>query len=107
MVLTTNAANVGNEFSWTFATDGSLTLAGNLISSGASPAPSISGFSSISTLVSLNTPVAYSSLTAIAGLRAFINDANLVAAGNFGQQVSGGGANSTPVWSDGTNWYIG
>ena len=54
-----------------------------------------------------NTPVPYSTLTASAGARAFINDGNLVASGNFGAQVSGGGANIVPVWSNGTNWYIG
>ena len=43
----------------------------------------------------------------IAGQRAFINDANIAASGNFGATVSGGGANNTPVWSDGVNWYIG
>jgi len=42
-----------------------------------------------------------------AGARGFITDGNLVAAGNFAAQVSGGGANSVPVYSDGTNWYIG
>jgi hypothetical protein len=44
------------------------------------------------------------------GLRGFVNDANLVAAGNFGAQVSDGGGtggNTVPVWSDGFNWYIG
>ena len=46
-------------------------------------------------------------LTAIAGGRAFINNANLVATGNFGNQVGSGGSNTVPVWSDGTNWYIG
>jgi hypothetical protein len=51
--------------------------------------------------------VAYTNLTAVAGGRAFINDGNLVAAGNFGSQVAGGGGNTVPVWSDGTNWYIG
>jgi len=57
----------------------------------------------------ITTPVAYSTLTAVAGARAFINDGNLVAAGggSFGAQVSGDGANICPVWSDGTNWYIG
>jgi hypothetical protein len=55
----------------------------------------------------VTTPVAYANLTATAGARAFINDGNLVAAGNFGSQVSGGGANTVPVWSDGANWYIG
>jgi hypothetical protein len=55
----------------------------------------------------VTTPVAYSTLTAVTGARAFVNDGNLVASGNFGAQVSGGGANTVPIWSDGTNWYIG
>jgi len=46
-------------------------------------------------------------LTAISGARAFVNDANLVAANNFGQRISGGASNIVPVWSDGTNWFIG
>jgi hypothetical protein len=53
------------------------------------------------------TPVPLANLTAVAGSRAFINNANLVASGNFGAQVSGSGSNVVPVWSDGTNWYIG
>ena len=55
----------------------------------------------------VTTPVAFSTLTAVTGARAFVNDGNFVAANNFGAQVSGGGANTVPVWSDGTNWYIG
>ena len=51
--------------------------------------------------------VEYANLTAVAGGRAFINDANLVAAGNFGAQITGGAGNTVPVWSDGANWYIG
>jgi hypothetical protein len=43
----------------------------------------------------------------LSGQRAFITDANLEAVGNFGEVVGGGGANSVPVWSDGTNWRIG
>jgi hypothetical protein len=53
------------------------------------------------------TPVAFANLTAVAGAKAFINDGNLMASGNFGAQVSGGAGNTVPVWSDGTNWYIG
>jgi hypothetical protein len=53
------------------------------------------------------TPTALANLTAVAGARAFVNDGNLIAAGNFGSQVSGGAGNTVPVWSDGTNWYIG
>ena len=53
------------------------------------------------------TATTFASLTASVGARAFITDANLVAANNFGQQVSGGASNTVPVWSDGSNWYIG
>lgn len=55
----------------------------------------------------VTTPVPYANLTAVAGARAFINNGNLAAAGNFGSQVDGSGANTVPVWSDGVNWYIG
>jgi hypothetical protein len=102
-----NASITSNVFTWTFGIDGNLTLPGNLISSGASPAPIISGFSSISSLKTVTTPQPLATLTATSGARAFINDSNLVAAGNFGANVSNGGANTVPVWSDGTNWYIG
>lgn len=54
--------------------------------------------------------VAYASLpaaTATAGRRAFINNANLVAAGNFGSLVAAGGSNTVPVYSDGSFWRIG
>jgi hypothetical protein len=56
-----------------------------------------------------STVVAFSALPAAttAGLRAFINDANLVAAGNFGAIVGSSGSNIVPVYSDGTNWLIG
>lgn len=52
-------------------------------------------------------PAPLGNLTVVPGARGFANDANLAAAGNFGAQVSGGAGNSVPVWSDGTNWYIG
>jgi hypothetical protein len=56
----------------------------------------------------LHSPtVDFANLIPAAGARAFVNNANLVAAGNFGAQISGGGSNTVPVWSDGTNWYIG
>jgi hypothetical protein len=55
------------------------------------------------------TVVAFSALPAAttAGLRGFISDGNLAAATNFGVQVAGGGSNTVPVFSDGTNWKIG
>jgi hypothetical protein len=52
-------------------------------------------------------PVPLANLTAVSGARAFASDGNLVAAGNFGANVAGGGGNVVPVWSDGSNWYIG
>jgi hypothetical protein len=55
----------------------------------------------------VTAPVALNTLTAVAGARAFVNDSELVADGNFGAQIAGGGADTVPVWSDGTNWYIG
>ena len=61
----------------------------------------------ITSFTTISTPVALSSLTAVAGARAFVNNGNLVAAGNFGAQIGAGGSNTVPVWSDGTNWYIG
>ena len=56
-----------------------------------------------------STVVAFSALPAAttSGLRAFINNGNLAASGNFGAQVTGGGSNVVPVFSDGTNWLIG
>ena len=54
------------------------------------------------------TPVPYANLgNTVAGSRAFVSDGNLVATGNFGSQIGSGGSNVVPVWSDGTNWYIG
>jgi hypothetical protein len=42
-----------------------------------------------------------------AGGRAHVSDGTVVAAGNFGNAVAGGGSNSLPVYSDGTTWRIG
>jgi len=53
--------------------------------------------------------VTFSNLPAatIAGRKAFVSDSNLVSSGNFGAIISGGGSNTVPVYSDGTNWRIG
>jgi len=45
-----------------------------------------------------------SAVTAGAGGRSFVTDATVT---TFGTTVVGGGANSVPVYSDGTNWRIG
>lgn len=42
--------------------------------------------------------------TAGAGTRSFVTDADSRIWGNI---VAAGGANAVPVWTDGTNWYIG
>jgi hypothetical protein len=45
---------------------------------------------------------------AFAGARAMVSDSSVVAAGNFGAAVAGGGVGATvPVYHDGTNWKIG
>jgi hypothetical protein len=53
-------------------------------------------------------PVTFSALPSAsgvgAGARAFITDGNT---STFGSQVSGSGANAVPVYSNGTNWYVG
>lgn len=53
-----------------------------------------------------NTATTFGNLPATppAGTRAFITDANTT---TFGSQVSGSAGNSVPVYSDGTNWYVG
>ena len=38
------------------------------------------------------------------GARAFITDCNVA---TFGSAAAGGGSNFVPVYSDGTNWYVG
>lgn len=90
-----------------FTTDGSggdLTLTGGNISG----ANSGSFAGAVTAQIVISTPTTYASLPAAAmGARAFITDANIPAAGNFGAQVGAGGFNKSPVWSDGTNWYIG
>lgn len=42
-----------------------------------------------------------------AGKTAFVGNSSVVASGNFGAIVAGGGANVVPVWADGTYWRIG
>jgi hypothetical protein len=83
---------------WTFDSLGDLNLpfGGN-----------ISGSGYVTALRIITDPVPLANLTAVAGGRAFVSDGNLVATGNFGAQIGSGGSNTVPVWSDGTNWYIG
>ena len=89
----------GNIYSvQTFRTGGAVSAVGNV--TGGNLITNASG-------AVITAPTALANLSAISGSRAFINNANLVAVGNFGALVGSGGANVVPVWSDGTNWYIG
>lgn len=69
----------------------------------------ITGANVISASTFRSAVVVFSALPSAttAGQRAFISNANLSAAGNFGAIVGGSGSNTVPVWSDGTNWRIG
>jgi hypothetical protein len=91
---------------------GNISAIGNITGGNISASGNISagniGVSERVTCQSVVTdPVNLGSLTAVFGARGFILDGNLAAASNFGAQVSGSGSNTVPVWSDGTNWYIG
>jgi len=80
---------------------------GNIVTSGSGGNIILTGGNITGAHIVVTTPTALANLTAVAGGRAFINNANLVAAGNFGNQVGSGGSNVVPVWSDGSNWYVG
>lgn len=94
--------------------DDSYTVVGNSISFSQTPLTSdiiqvrfLSGTTSANSIITVTVPVALANLSAVAGGRAFVNNANLSAANNFGAQIGSGGSNTVPVWSDGVNWYIG
>ena len=99
---------LGSTNAWSFdGATGNLTTPGSITTSG--PAGNITGANVISAITYQSSVVAISALPAAttAGLRAFVNDANLVAAGNFGAAVGSSGSNVVPVYSDGTVWRIG
>jgi hypothetical protein len=88
----------GTSRTWTFDAIGDLNLpvGGN-----------ISGSGYVTAVRVITDPRPLANLTPVAGGRAFVSDGNLVAAGNFGVLIGSGGANTVPVYSDGTNWFIG
>jgi plastocyanin len=88
----------GTPRTWTFDAIGdfNLPVGGN-----------ISGSGYVTAVRVITDPRPLANLTPVAGGRAFVSDGNLVAAGNFGALIGGGGANTVPVYSDGTNWFIG
>ena len=93
-IATNSTGNVNP--TWTFDQFGNLSAPGN-----------ISAVGQITSNNFIVNPIAFASLTAVSGARTFVNNANLVAANNFGQRIDGTGSNTVPVWSDGTNWFIG
>jgi hypothetical protein len=101
----------GADRTWQFGADGTFTAPGNITTetgyitgNNIDAAARVSGAFLVLNVVPLNNlPPA----TSAAGLRGFANDANLVAAGNFGAEITDGGSNIVPVWSDGSVWRIG
>jgi hypothetical protein len=91
-IRATNAANnaeleiirLNTSNNLTLGAQASAVIVGNTVAVGSLPAAASSG-----------------------GARAMVNNSNVVASGNFGAIVAGGGANTVPVYSDGTNWRIG
>jgi hypothetical protein len=94
--IRSNAA--GTLKNWTFDSIGDLNLpvGGN-----------ISGSGYVTAVRVITDPRPLASLAPVAGGRAFVSDGNLVAIGNFGVEIGGGGSNTLPVYSDGVNWFIG
>lgn len=45
-------------------------------------------------------------VTPVTGMRSYVTDSTVAASGNFGATVVGGGANTVPVFYDGSNWII-
>lgn len=85
-------------------TVGKLSVTGNILANNIGTVEQLSAKYMILDTMPLNNLPNPSGNT---GLRGFANDANLVAAGNFGAQITDGGSNIVPVWSDGSVWRIG
>jgi len=81
--------------------------AGNILTTGSGGDITMTGGDILGVNIVVTTPTALANLTAVSGGRAFVNDGNLAASGNFGNLIGSGGSNVVPVWSDGSNWYIG
>lgn len=95
----TNLLTVGS-----ISTTGNISATGNILANNIGTQEQLSAKYMIFDVMPMNNlpnPAGQS------GLRGFVNDANLVAAGNFGAQVTDGGGNIVPVWSDGSVWRIG
>lgn len=84
------------------------TFTGSSVVMGTGSGGNISSANVISANTLKTTSTTFASLPTAsvvgAGARGFITDANTT---TFASQVSGGGANSVPVYTNGTNWYVG
>ncbi|WP_290906243.1 hypothetical protein [Aquabacterium sp.] len=92
------------------AADGDARLA--ILNTSGAEVISFDYLTKVTTMTTAKTPgvtvaALLAAATAGAGARAFVTDATLAAAGNFGAAVVGGGANKVPVWCDGAAWFIG
>lgn len=87
----------------TNAAQGNITSVGTLTSLTVSGNITVANINAVAIKL---TPVTFANLPSAdtLGLKAFITDANTL---TYGSIVSGGGANNTPVFADGTNWRIG
>lgn len=90
-----------------YRTDNNTLTVGNLVTSGSGGDITLTGGDILGVNIVVTTPTALANLTPVAGGRAFVNNSNVAAVGNFGNLVSSGGSNIVPVWSDGISWYIG
>jgi hypothetical protein len=113
LIITSTGANIAGTLNATGNANlanlyhtGTLTSTGNITTTGSYG--NISGANVITSNTMVTTSTTFSGLpaaaTAGAGARGFITDANTT---TFASQVSGGGANALPVFSNGTNWFVG
>ena len=106
-----NSSNVATFANTGMTVYGNITAA-NIITTGTygniTNANVISANNLVVTTTVRTIPVTFAVLptaaSAGAGARAFITDGNTA---TFGGQVGGSGANAIPVYSNGTNWYVG
>ena len=99
--LTTVQANIdqlGNYIASGAYTYGNITATGNVTATSGNVWAKY-----IRTTPSTVTGLGYANVAG-AGSRAFVTDADIRTWGNL---YVGGAGNAVPVWSDGSNWYIG
>ena len=106
--------NTGGANTWTFDYTGNLTTPGNISGANIISANIFSATGNITGGNILSNGIVKTSVFATgnipgassvgAGARAFVVDADSV---TFANLYVGGASNAMPVWSDGTNWYIG